>query len=105
MPNFTVMHQRITPITGLTGAALSRDAAIVAAVAGAPGPTGREVHIYQTEQIAASGPTGTFAITRNTTEPLTGSTFSAATPEAAAVAAVAAGPTGPGAGIDIKQIL
>jgi hypothetical protein len=102
MAVFQVTSRQTSPVAGVTGAALSRDTAI-AALLTAQGGGGKEPHVYACDQIAASGPTGTFLSTYNVTSPPTGPTYSAANRDAAIIAAAAVGPTGPGAGIAIEQ--
>ena len=104
MPVYQVTSRQTSAIAGVTGQALSRDAAIAATVA-TLGGSGKEPHIWTCDQIAASGPTGTFALTYNVTSPPTGPTYSAANRDAAIIAAAAVGPTGPGAGIAIEQTI
>jgi hypothetical protein len=101
MPSYTVMHQRKTAITGTTGTAANRDAAVAAVVAGAVGPTGREVAVYTCDLVGMTGPTGIYNTSFNMVQPLTGSTFNAVNRDDACAQAAAAGPTGPGSGIGI----
>lgn len=105
MPTYTVRSRATSPVATQNVNALSRDAAVSAAIAGATGggATGAETHIYSCIQTAASGPTGTFTATYNVTAGPTGSTFSAVSREDAINQAVAAGPTGPRAGLAIEQ--
>lgn len=100
---YAIRSQSTTAVTGTTGQALSKEAAQM--VVAATGPTGSEVHIWQTEQVAASGPTGTYRTTWNRTDPATGATLAAMSHDDAADRAAAAGPTGPGAGLDIRSVI
>jgi hypothetical protein len=102
MATYTARSRSTAAVTGATGAALSREAAIAAVVAGVA--AGNEAHVYSCDLVSASGPTGTYRTSFNTTGALTGATFSATTHDLAAAAVAAAGPTGPGAGIDIWSV-
>jgi hypothetical protein len=102
MATYTARSRSTTAVTGTTGAALSREAAIAAVVAGVA--AGNEAHVYNCNLVSAAGPTGTYSTSFNTTGPLTGATFSATSHDLAAAAAAAAGPTGPAAGIDIWSV-
>ena len=102
MATYTARSRATTPVTGTTGAALSREAAIAAVAAGVA--AGNEPHVYGCDLVSVAGPTGTYRTSFNTTGPLTGATFSATSHDLAAAAAAAAGPTGPGAGIDIWSV-
>lgn len=101
MATYTVFHQRTTAITGTTGTAANRDAAIAAVVSGTVGPTGREVSVYTCDLVGMTGPTGIYGSSLNMIQPITGSTFNATSRDDACAQATVAGPTGPGSGIDI----
>jgi hypothetical protein len=104
---YTVTSRVTTAVATMTGIAGSREAAIAVAVqAGATGPTGTEAHVWQTNMNtgvtgALGGPTGVYATTWNSTGPLTGATYIGVSREDAIAQAVAAGPTGLGAGMQI----